>query len=130
MTRVFTQSMADQIGLAALAFHQKQTGRAPQGTTVVLSGETLVITLSGALSEAERALSRSPDGAAQVQEFHRRLFSGSADALRLEIKKITGVAVGEGAAEVGAVPGAIVHAFAGGAMVQVFLLGEQMSQHN
>jgi uncharacterized protein YbcI len=90
--------------------------------TVVLSGETLVITLHGALSRAERVLAQSPAGAAQVQEFHRQLFNNSADALRQEIKKITGVAVRELAAEVEPTTVTVVKAFTTGTVVQVFLL--------
>jgi len=48
----------------------------------------LVVTLHGALSPAEQSLARSPAGAAQVQEFHRQLFTSSADGLRQEIKRI------------------------------------------
>ena len=48
--------------------------------TVVLSDTTLVITLHGALSPLERALAKTPDGAAQVQEFHRQLFANAADS--------------------------------------------------
>src|SRR5579862_4615926 len=60
---------------------------------VVLSDDTLVITLHGALSPAEKVLAGSPAGAAQVQEFHRQLFANDSDALRQEIKRITGVEV-------------------------------------
>ena len=95
---------------------------APKAVTVVLSDDTLVVTLHEALSPAETALSRTPEGAAQVQEFHRQLFKSSVDLLREEIKRITGVAVGEAAAEVEATTGAVVHAFTTGTMVQVFRL--------
>ena len=70
-------TMAQQIAQAAIAFEQRRTGHLPHSVTVVLSGETLVITLHGALSPAEKALARSPAGAAQVQEFHRELFNNS-----------------------------------------------------
>ena len=90
--------------------------------TVVLSDDTLVVTLHEALSPAEKALARTPEGAAQVQEFHRQLFKSSVDLLREEIKRITGVAVGEAAAEVETTTGAVVHAFTTGTMVQVFRL--------
>src|ERR1700757_3691586 len=83
-------SMAQQIAQAASAFEQQRTGHVPQSVTVVLSEDTLVITLRGALSPAEKPLAKSPAGTAQTQEFHRRLFANSADALRLEIKRITG----------------------------------------
>ncbi len=79
-------SVAQQIAQAAIAFQQQRTGHEPKSVAVVLSGDTLLITLQGALSPAEQALAKSPAGAAQVQEFHRQLFTDSADALRQEIK--------------------------------------------
>jgi uncharacterized protein YbcI len=127
MIKDFTAAMADLIGAAASAFQLRQTGRAPRSTTVVLKDQTLVITMSGALSEAERVLSQNPDGAANVQEFHRRLFKGSADEMRSEIRGITGVGVGEAGSELDSASGAVQHAFNSGAMVQVFLLDEPMS---
>jgi len=120
-------TMAQQVGFAASAFQQQQTGHAPKSATVVLSGETLVITLHGALSPAEKALAQSPAGAAQVQEFHRQLFTSSADTLREEIKQITGVAVREAAAEVEPATGTVVQVFTTGTMVQVFLLAHGLS---
>ena len=116
-------TMAELVAKAAREFQHRRTGHEPQAVTVVLSGETLVITLHGALSPAERALASSPAGAAQVQEFHRQLFSNSSDGMRQEIKRITGRDVREAAAEVEPATGTVVHAFTTGTMVQVFLLG-------
>jgi uncharacterized protein YbcI len=127
MMRNFTALMAEQIGAAASAFQHRQTGRAPGTTTVVLKDQTLVITMSGALSRAERVLSGNPDGAAHVQEFHRRLFKGSADEMRAQIQGITGISVGEAQSEPASIFGAAFHAFTSGAMIQVFLLDEPMS---
>jgi hypothetical protein len=62
---------------------------------VVLNESTLVITLHGALSPAEKALAESPAGAAEIQEFHRQLFNNSVDSLRQEIKRITEVELRE-----------------------------------
>ena len=95
---------------------------APRAVTVVMSEDTLVVTLHGALSPAEKALARTPEGAAQVQEFHRQLFASDSDALRQEIKRITGIAVREATAEVEPASGAIVQAFTTGTVVQVFLM--------
>jgi len=88
-------TMAEKVALAAQDFQQKQTGHLPKAVTVVLSGDTLVITLHEALTPAERALSKTPEGAARVQDFHRQLFAGSARSLRQKIKRITGVEVRE-----------------------------------
>src|SRR6476620_5142445 len=116
-------TMAQQIARAAIAFERRRTGNhVPKSVTVVLSEGTLVITLHGALSPAERAMSQSPAGAAQVQEFHRRLFANSSDSLRQEIKRITGMVVREATAEIEPASGAVVQAFTSGTVVQVFLL--------
>ena len=72
-----TSTMAQQVANAASDFQQQRTGHAPKAVTVVLSDDTLVVTLHEALSPAEKALACSPDGAAQVQEFHRQLFKSS-----------------------------------------------------
>ncbi|HEV3083918.1 MAG TPA: DUF2294 domain-containing protein [Gemmataceae bacterium] len=118
--------MAQQIAQAASTFEQERTGLAPSAVTVVLSEETLVITLHGALSPAEKALSKTPEGAAQVQEFHRQLFTTSSEPLRQEIKRITGVEVRESTAEVETATGTVVQVFTTGAMVQVFLLARNV----
>lgn len=89
---------------------------------MVLSEDTLVVTLHGALSPAEKALARTPDGAAQVQEFHRQLFTTTSESLRQEIQRITGVSVREATAEIETTTGTVVHVFTSGTMVQVFLL--------
>ena len=121
-------SMAQQVAQAASAFQRQSTGHAPKSATVVLSEDTLVVTLHGALSPAEQALAKSPAGAAQVQEFHRQLFTSSADSLRQEIKRITGVEVREAIAEVETTTSTVVHVFTTGTMVQVFLLAESLSE--
>jgi uncharacterized protein YbcI len=115
-------SVARQIAQAAIAFQHERTGHEPQSVAVVLSGDTLLITLHGALSPAEKALAQSPEGAAQVQEFHRQLFANSAGALRQEIKRITGVEVREETVEVEPAFETVVQVFKTGTMVQVFLL--------
>jgi len=115
-------TMAQQVAQAVSVFQQQRTGYPPKAVTVVLSEDTLVVTLHEALSPAEKALANTSEGADQVQEFHRQLFKSSVDLLRGEIKRITGVAVGEAAAEVETTTGAVVHAFTTGTMVQVFRL--------
>jgi uncharacterized protein YbcI/uncharacterized protein YjbJ (UPF0337 family) len=121
---ILDPSVSQQIAQAAIAFQQQRTGHEPQSVAVVLSGDTLLITLHGALSPAEKTLSQSPEGAAQVQEFHRQLFANSADELREEIKRITGVEVREATTEVETMTGTVVQIFTTGTMVQVFLLAK------
>ena len=120
-------TMAQQVAQAISRFQEQRTGHTPKAVTVVLSDDTLVVTLHEALSPAEKALSRSPNGAAQVQEYHRQLFKSSVDLLLKEIKRITGVAVGQAAAEVETTTGAVVHAFTTGTMIQVFRLAGKIS---
>lgn len=115
-------TMAQQIADAAIRFEERRTGHLPDSATVVLSGDTLVVTLQGALSPAEKALATTPAGAAQVQEFHRQLFATSSESLRQEIRRITGVDVREATAEIEPTTGTVVHVFTSGTMVQVFLL--------
>jgi uncharacterized protein YbcI len=101
---------------------EQRTGLAPKSVTAVLSEDTLVVTLNDALTPAEKALARTPAGAAQVQEFHRQLFSGESESMRREIKTITGRDVRDATVDIDIATGAVVHAFSNGAMVQVFLL--------
>ncbi|MBI3466287.1 MAG: DUF2294 family protein [Planctomycetes bacterium] len=64
--------MVKQVALAACDFEQQRTGHAPKSVTAVMCDDTLVVTLRGVLSPAEKDLAKRPAGAAQVQEFHRR----------------------------------------------------------
>ena len=119
-------TMAQRIARAASDFQEQRTGHVPKSVTVVQSDGTLVITLHGALSPAEKALASSPAGAARVQDFHRQLFTDSSESLRQEIKRITGVEVREATAEVEATSGTVVQVFTTGTMVQVFLLAHSV----
>lgn len=123
----FNPTMAQQVAQVITALQEQRTGNSPKAVSVVLSDDTLVVTLHEALSPAERALSGTPDGAAQVQEYHRRLFDDSIGLLRQEIQRITGVKVVEAAVEMETKTGAIVHAFTSGTMVQVFQLAGSIS---
>jgi uncharacterized protein YbcI len=120
-------TMAQQVAEAISVFQEQRTGYPPKAVTVVLSDDTLVVTLHEALSPVEKALASTPEGAVQVQEYHRQLFRDSVDLLRQEIRRITGVEVGETAVEMETTTGAIVHAFTTGTMVQVFRLAGRIS---
>ena len=115
-------TMAEQIAQVALASQHARTGHAAKAVSVVLTENTLVITLHGALSEAERVAARDPADAARVREFHRELFASSSDDLRREVERITGVQVREATAEVETSTGTVIQAFTTGTTVQVFLL--------
>jgi uncharacterized protein YbcI len=121
-------TMAQKVARVAGDFQELSTGHAPKAVTAALSGDTLVITLHNALTPAEEAMAKNPRGAARVQEFYRQLFADSAASLRQEIKRITGVGVREAVPHVHATTGVMVHAFASGNMVEVFLLTKGISQ--
>ena len=57
-----------------------------------------------------------------MQEFHRQLFQSASEALREDIRRITGMDVREATTEVEPETGAVVQVFTSGTMVQVFLL--------
>ncbi|HUQ70073.1 MAG TPA: DUF2294 domain-containing protein [Planctomycetaceae bacterium] len=115
-------NVAQQLAILARRFQEQRTGHAPTAVTVVLGEDTLVVNLHDALTPAEKALAKSPEGAARVQEFHRQLFANSSAEMREEIMRLTGRRVREAAAEIETATGTVVHAFTTGAMVQVFLL--------
>jgi uncharacterized protein YbcI len=117
-------TMAQQVAQAASDSQRQRTGRVPKAVTVVLNEDKLVVTLHEALSPAEIALAQSPAGAAQVQEFHRQLFTISSDSLKREIRRITGVEVREAAAEFETPSGAVGQALTTGTVVQVFVLAQ------
>jgi uncharacterized protein YbcI len=120
-------TMAQRVAHAARVLQLQRTGVDPGAVSVVLSEDTLVVTLHGALSPAEKAMAKTPAGAAKVQEFHRQLFNDSLDSLRQEIKRITGVEVREAVSDVETTTGTVVHAFTTGTMVQVFLLAHNVA---
>ena len=120
------RTITDQVAQMASVLQQQRTGHAPKTVNVILSNDTLVVTLREALSPAEQVMAKTPRGAARMQEFHRQLFQNSSDSLRTEIKRITGRDVREAAAEIDSATGSVVHAFTTGTMVQVFLLTENV----
>jgi uncharacterized protein YbcI len=120
-------SMAQQIAQTAIAFEEQRLGRKPTSVTVVLGGDTLVITMHGVLSLAEKALARSPAGAANLQELHQQLFQLSSDPLRREIERITGLKIYEDANNKAT---AAVQVFSIGTVVQVFLLSGRLPADN
>jgi uncharacterized protein YbcI len=119
-------NIAEQLARAARQFHEQRTGHAAKAVTVVLSEDTLVVTLHDALTSAEKALAKSSQGAARLQEFHRQIFANSTAEMRQEIKRITGRDVREAAAEIETETGSVILAFGTGAMVQVFLLSPRV----
>ena len=121
------RALSAQVASAVRNFQQQRTGHAPKSVTVVFSEGTLVITLHEALSPAEKALSRTPEGAAKLREFHSELFQNSLAPLRAEIEHITGGDIREAAVEVETSTGAVLQVFTTGTMVQVFQMGEGLT---
>jgi uncharacterized protein YbcI len=77
-----------QLSRMAGRLQEQRTGLAPKSVTVVLTEDTLVVPLNDVLTLAEKALARNPEGAAQVQEFHRQLFFGESKSMDREIKTV------------------------------------------
>lgn len=102
---------AQSIARAASDFEQKMTGRLPTSVTVVLSEDTVVVTLRGTLSPAEKQLGKNRNGADRLREFYRQLFSTASESLRQEIGRITGVEICEASAEVETSTGTVVQVF-------------------
>ncbi len=115
-------TMAQQVAKAATRFQEQRPGHVPRAVTVVVSEDTLGVTLHEALSPAEKALAKTPEGTAQMQEFYRQVFASDSDAIRQEIKRITGMDVREASAEVEPASGPVVQGFTTGTVLQVFLL--------
>jgi len=113
-----TQQIAEAVG----AFQQQSTGHKPKAVNVIMSHDTVAVTLHDALSPAEIKLAKSPGGAARMQDYHRQLFASSCGALLQEIKRITGFDVRKASAELETVTGAVMQVFATGTIVYVFLL--------
>ena len=116
-------TIAEQIAEAAGRFQPACTGHTPQSVTVVFGRDTLVITLHGALSPAEKVLAQSA-GAAQVRSFTAGFSPVPPPPSITRSSASAGREVREAAAEVEPATGTVVHAFTTGAMVQVFNFAE------
>ncbi len=115
-------TLTEQVARAASRFEQQRTGHHHRWVAVFLNADTMVITLHAALTSAEKALAACPAGAAQVQEFHRRLFTTASTSLWTRIRRITGMQVREATAEVETTRGTVVQVFMTHTVVQEFLL--------
>ncbi|MBC7815841.1 MAG: DUF2294 family protein [Planctomycetaceae bacterium] len=120
--------MAKQAAQAATHFEQQRTGRKPTSVNAVLVNDSLVITLGGGLSPAEKELAKSPVGAAQVRELHRQLFLTSCGSLRQEMGVITGVAVWDATSELATHSGTVVLVFLLAAKVAASTWSGSMSE--
>ncbi len=103
--------LANQIAIAACGFERERSGHAPTSATVVLCGDTVVVSLPGMMSPVELDLAKNPAGAACVREFHRQVFANSCSTLTRQIQEITGVKVREGRSELWTETGKVVQMF-------------------
>ena len=99
---------AKQLAEVARQFEIHRTGRTPESATALVVDHSLVITLRGMLSPADKLLTKSPVGAAQVRELHRQLFHTSCSSLLQEIEEITESDVLEATSEVATDTGTVV----------------------
>jgi len=122
-------TMAQQVAQAASEFQEQRTGLAPRAVTVVLSQDTLVITLHDALSPAEKALAEeSPEAPPRCRNFTGSCSPPPPSRCGRKIRRITGVDVREAMAEVEPATGTVVQVFTTGTMVQVFLLAKHITE--
>ena len=99
-----THKMAQQIGQAAIAVQQEQTGHSPEAVAVVLSDDTLVVTLHSGLTPADQDSVKSWE------------------PLRDEIKRITGTDVIDATGEMEPITGTVIQVFTSNTIIQVFRL--------
>ena len=78
------RTIGQRIARAARAFEKRQTKHGRKWVAVLTNEDTIVIALHGPLTAPEKALAQSPAGAAQVREFHRRMFTDASAVLRRE----------------------------------------------
>lgn len=118
----FKPNITHQILEVANGFQEQSPGRAPVEVIAALSEDALVVTLHEALTLAAKDLAWTPVITAQVQKFHRHLFTNSSEFMRPENAPITDRQVREAVTEIESAMGTVVHAFTNGAMVQVLRL--------
>ncbi len=115
-------SVAQQIAQAASAFERRRTGHTPQSVAVILSENTLVITLHGALSPAERRWPKTRPAPPKCRSFIGSCLSTPPTRCAKRSRELPGVEVREATAEVEPTSGTVVQVFTTGTVVQVFLL--------
>jgi uncharacterized protein YbcI len=101
----------EKIAQAADAFESRRTKHARKWVAVFMNQETIVIALHGSLTVAEKAHAQSAAGAAETQEFHRRLFTDFSAILCRKIKDLTGMEVRHTTVEIEPTTGSIVRLF-------------------
>ncbi len=105
------RTIGQRIAWAARAREKRRTMHGRNWVAVFMNEEPIVIALHGSLTVAERALVRSPAGAAQVREFHWQVFGNASADLLPKIKSLTGMAVRDTTAEIEPTTGHVVQNF-------------------
>lgn len=82
-----------EISEAMMRFQRDQMGRGPDEAKTYILGDMILIRLKNVLTQAERALLRTPDGRKLVKQMRSELIEGSRDVLEAVIAQVTGCAV-------------------------------------
>jgi uncharacterized protein YbcI len=118
----FQGTIGQKIARAASAFEKERTKRGRDWVAVFMNEDTIVIELHGCLTAVEKALAQSPAGAAEVREFHRRLFAYGSGALLRTIKSLTGMEVRDTTAAIDPTTGSVVQVFTTDTVAEQFVL--------
>jgi uncharacterized protein YbcI len=113
-----------QLARAIGSFEHALLGRSPTSVTVIGAGSWMVVHVHEAFSPLERSLARESEaGAERVREFHRGLFSRTAEALLEHVQSATGVRLRGAIAHVDTATGSVVKTLATAPDIDLFLLG-------
>jgi len=116
--------VARQVAQATGSFEHLLLGRPPTSVTVVVKGDSMVITIHETFSDVERRLARDDQGRHRVRDFHRYLFDTTLDLLREHVEENTGVQLHGALAHVDMTTGSVVKTLTTDADIELFLLGE------
>lgn len=115
---------ARRIAEAVKNFELEFEGFLIRDITVVVVSRTLIIVFEGGLNALERTLAQSASGAAQVEEFHQRLFSRGPRTLWSEIQRVLGLEPAAAAEDDPHAPMSCVKVFTSGTVVHVCPLAQ------
>jgi uncharacterized protein YbcI len=115
------QNIGLPVARAARASERRRATPGREWVAVFMNEDTIVIALHGSLTDAERALTRTPAGNARVRAFHRQLFADVADTLRQQIRSITGMEVRGTTVEIDLTTGTVMHVLTTDTVLAEFL---------
>lgn len=117
---------ARRIADAVKTFELESEGFLIRDITVVVVNRTLIIVFEGGLNALERTLAQSASGAAQVEEYHQRLFARGPRTLWNEIQNVLGLNDAEGSDDHHESSMSCVKVFTSGTVVHVCPLSKSM----